>query len=231
MAARLTRRAALIAAVLGDTGMAACAQTAGRLPLQHDLELRPEHGTEGFPYLFHRPSGLWVGQDIQLAVPAARPLPDPLAPPKREAFLQVLWFGGLTIESASITGGVANRQVQQTPTAGPWYWWWIKKAIGDPELRRTQRLGVQIAWPQDDINGSARRYEPMEVFELPPIDAQPPGQWTPFKRADDVVAGEDAQFTVVKRKSSTSAHAELPEFPFELRARAQLWETPYRPKK
>ena len=228
LAADPTRRAALTVALSGTT-LVRWAQAAGRAPLRHELVLRPERGTEGFPYLYHEPSGKWVGQEIQLAVPAARPMPDPLVSPKYEYRMEVLMFGGLTIDRAAIVGGVGNRQLQQLPTLGDWYWWWINKSIGDVELRRTQRLGVQITWPDAEAGASARGPEPMEVFDLPDIDAQPPQQWTRWQRASAVVEGPDAQFKVAKGRLPKLV--ERPDFPFELRCRAALWDTPFRPRR
>lgn len=218
----------MLAAALCSSAAVRQTQAADREPLRHGLALRPERGTEGFLYLHHADSGKWVGQEIQLAVPAARPLPEPLAPPGRSAQMEVLLFGGLTIESAAVVGGVGNRQLQQLPSLGDWYWWWINKPIGDVELRRRQRLGVQIAWPSADAHDTtAQRLDPMEVFDLPEIDAQPLGVWTPWQRASAVVDGVDARFQVARGRFD-AGRAEPPVLPFELRSRSALWDSPLR---
>ncbi len=109
-------------------------------------------------------------------------------------------FGGLTVERAAIVGGIGNRQLHQLPTLGTWYWWWINRPIGDVELRRQQRLGVQVRWPHAQAGASA------------------------------LVDGPDAQFQVARGcfVARPVAHAALP---FDLRSRAALWETPFRPRK
>jgi hypothetical protein len=218
----------LLAAALCGTGAVRRAHGAGDAPLRQGLALRPERGTEGFPYVYHVPSGKWVGQELQLAVPVARPLPDPLVPPGRSPHMEVLLFGGLSIESAAVVGGVGNRQLLELPSLGQWYWWWINKSVGDVELRRRQRLGVQVVWPATADPGTAvQRMEPLEVFDIPAIDAQPLNVWTPWQRADAVVDGPDARFEVAKGRSG-AVPAKLPAYPFELRCRAAPWDTPLR---
>jgi len=224
--ALVPRRSTLLLTALQALGLRS-AHAADKTPLRHGLELRPERGSDGFLYLFHPPSERWVGHEIQLAVPAARPLPEPLVPPRQEARMQVLLFGGLSIESAHIPGGVGNRQVMELPTLGTWHWWWITKAVGDVELRRPQRLGVQLFWPE----GGTRRAEPLELFDLPAIDAEPPQQWTRWRRASRVVDSADAAMAAARGKAGVPLAESNIEQPFELRCRAALWETPYRARR
>jgi hypothetical protein len=224
--ALVPRRSTLLLTALQALGLRR-ARAAEIAPLRHGLVLRPERGTDGFPYLYHPPSERWVGHEIQLTVPARRPMPEPLVVPRQEARMQVLLFGGLSVESAHIDGGVGNRQVQELPTLGTWHWWWISKPIGDVELRRPQHLGVQVLWPE----GDTRRAEPMELFELPPVDAEPPQQWTRWRRASRVVDGADAARAALRGKAGVTLAESKVELPFELRCRAGLWETPYRARK
>lgn len=218
---------------LGGLWLAAGTEASTVRPLRHGFELRPEHGREGFPFLFHAPSGSWAGQEIQLAVPAARPMPDPLAPARQEPLMHILLFGGLTIEHASVAGGIGNRQLRTLESHGDWYWWWINRPIGDVELRRTQRLGVQVYWPEPQSPpGNRSTPEPMEVFDLPEIDELPPRQWTPWRRASYVIDGVDAKFRAARGNLPSESQATVRiAFPFELRCRTALWETPYRPRK
>jgi hypothetical protein len=198
-------------------------------PLQHGLVLRPENDDgSGFPYVWHTPSASWVGQECQLRVSAERTLPEPLAPPRQKPLLEVVQFGGLTIETARIVGGIGNVQHHET-----WRWWWIDKSIGDVELARPQRLSVQVFWSGADA--ATRRAEPLELFELPRIDALPLAEWTPWRRAESVHRDEDARFAIARGDiprrgwfGRSGRDAEPPSNGFELRCRAQRWETPYR---
>jgi hypothetical protein len=224
--ADIGRRRSLIAIAI-SVGMVTpgprLAQAASGRTLAHGIRLRREHGSEGFEYLYHEPSQQWVGQECQLRVAAARPLPEPLSPPGRERSFVVQQFGGLTIENARILGGVTNMQ-----RAGDWRWWWIDKSMGDTELKRAQRLGVQLFWPGAQADDDrARRAEPMELFQLPEIDVLPPGQWTPWKRADAAVDAANAAWQVANGRAPGGGDASVPQWPFEVRCRAALWETPY----
>lgn len=195
-------------------------------PLNHGLRLRPEYGDQGFEYVFDETSQRWVGQECQLRVLAERPLPVPLQRPDYAPTLVVQQFGGLTIDNARVLGGIAN--VQQEP---PWVWWWIDKAIGDYELKRPQRLGVQLHWPDEplaDKAGEQRpRSEALELFVLPAIDALPPGQWGPWQRAVSLVDAGNAAWQVANGRQTKAGNVADLRWPFELRCRAALWETPY----
>lgn len=226
----LARRRCLQALAGAWSAMVTAVSAQTSRPLRHGLVLRREHGEQGFPFLYHPPSGKWVGQEIQLAVPASRPLPVPLEARGQEALMKVSLFGGLTIEDANIAGGIANRQVAKLENGGDWYWWWINKPMGDTELKRPQRLGVQVFWPdplQPDRVRS-RRADPMELFVLPEIDLAAPGQWSPWRRAESVVEGASAAQDALRGKVTPNPETLLQ--PFELRARAGLWDTPYRPR-
>lgn len=193
--------------------------SAAGAPLGHDLVLRPEHGEEGFPYLFHRPTGRWVGRECQLRVQASRPLPEPLQPAQRESPLAIVLFGRLTAEPLQPSGGIGNAQRH-----AQWVWWWLAQAVGDVELKGNARIGVQVSWPG---HGDAAA-EAMEVFELPAIDALPPETWSPWRPPDRYQVGRDAWHAEAHRRPAAieAPVAKLP--PFELRCRAGLWRTPFR---
>ena len=192
--------------------------------LSNGMRLRPEYGTEGFEYVFHEPSQKWVGLECQVRVLASRKLPEPLAPPRQDPLLSMQIFGGMSVESASITGGVQNVQRFES-----YRWWWFNRAVGDVELKSPQRLGVQVSWPSPAATVDSVT-EPMEIFNLPPIDGLPPETWTSWRGPDALRAGTDAWYAEVhRRKGREPVPADLAQ-PFEIRCRAGLWDTPYRRK-
>lgn len=199
--------------------VSACAHAS---PFAHDMQLAHERGDEGFLYMAHPPSGKWIGRECQLRVPAQRPLPEPLAPDRADPLLSVLVFGSVSAASASIVGGVRNVQVFQN-----WRWWWINMPVDDGELRRPPRLGVQVFHPAADAPRN-RMAEPMEVFELPRIDALPPQAWSDWAGPSSIRAGHQAWHTEVHRRADTTSPPPGPGFPFEVRCRAGLWDTPFR---
>ena len=193
--------------------------------LSNGMRLRAEYGTQGFEFVFHEPSQKWVGQECQVRVLASRKLPEPLAPAKQDPWLSMQLFGGLSVETASITGGVQNVQRFEA-----WRWWWFNRAVGDVELKSPQRLGVQVSWPSPKGAGDAIT-EPMEIFTLPSIDGLPPETWTSWRGPEALRAGSDAWYAEVHRRNGRQlVPADLAQ-PFEIRCRAGLWETPYRRKK
>lgn len=179
---------------------------------EHGLVLRREHGDEGFEFLFHEPSQRWVGHEMQLAVPVARRLPDPLVPKDQSALLQVRLVGRKAIEDATILGGAANVQLQTLPTLGDWHWWWITRMLGDVELDGAQHLDVRLFWPDAERpeHEPSRRSEPRERFTLSRPDEEPPGRWGRWRRGE--------------REVGTPP---LP--PFELRCRTNFWPSPWHP--
>jgi hypothetical protein len=210
--------AIVLALSLGDT-------TGGRsmAKLKHGLVLRREYGTEGFEYLFHEPSGKWVGRECEVRIEDKRRLPDPLVLTGPNPALSILLFGGLTTESAPITGGIENVQRFET-----YRWWWLAIPMGDDVVnsKSAQRVGVQVTWPP--ASDGSQEIEPMEVFVLPPIDSLPPETWTAWEGPHTLRAGESAWHGEVHRKLAPEP-APVGRTPtFEVRCRAGLWETIYR---
>ena len=211
--------AALLALSFGGT-VAADAMVA----LKHGMVLRREYGTEGFEYVFHEPTGKWIGRECQVRIMDDRRLPDPLVLTGESPAVSMSLFGPLSVSSAPILGGIENVQRFER-----WRWWWVDIPMGDDALKSGHRLGVQVTWPP--AGGGHERVEPMEVFVLPPIDSQPPGTWTAWKGPDSLRAGESAWHGEVHRRRSPGSPVVGATPPFEVRCRAGLWETIYRREK
>src|SRR5262245_4853932 len=162
--------------------------------LGHGMVLRREYGTEGFEYLFHEPTGKWVGRECQVRILDDRKLPDPLVLTGPNPAISMQLFGGLTAGSAPIAGGIQNVQRFER-----YRWWWLDIPMGDDVLKAPQRLGVQVTWPSAGDGGG--QVEPMEIFVLPPIDTAPPDTWTPWKGPDSLRAGESAWHAEVHRRA------------------------------
>ncbi|CAG0962482.1 hypothetical protein BURK2_00815 [Burkholderiales bacterium] len=191
-------------------------------PLAHGMRLKPEGRDEGFLYLFHEPSGLWVGRECQLRVPLARALPEPLAPERQSERLQLHLIGAKSVESLTPSGGMRNEQ-----RFGTWRWWWLSMPVGDIDLPGPQRLGVQLHWPPE-ANAPAEA-DTLEIFDLPAIDAAPPEVWSEWRGPDRWRAGKSAWRDELRR--SQGADAPKSANPFEIRCRAGLWEVYARRKK
>jgi hypothetical protein len=189
--------------------------------LGHGLVLRREHGTEGFEYLFHEPSGKWVGRECQVRILDDRRLPDPLGLTGPSPAISIQLFGPLTVESAPITGGIQNVQRFER-----YRWWWLNIPMGDDVLKSLQRLGIQVAWPP--AGDGSRSVDPMEIFILPPIDTAPPETWTAWKGPDSLRAGESAWHAEAHRRAPRGPAPTGPLPTFEVRCRAGLWDTIYR---
>lgn len=189
------------------------------------MVLRREYGTEGFEYVFHEPTGKWIGRECQVRILDDRKLPDPLVLTGEHPAISMKLFGGLTVESAPILGGIENVQRFER-----YRWWWLNIPMGDDVVnaKAPQRIGVQVAWPSTAEGG---RVEPMELFVLPPIDTHPPETWTAFKGPDALRAGESAWHGEVHRRRSREPAPVGATPRFEVRCRAGLWATPFRAKR
>jgi len=187
------------------------------------MVLRREYGAEGFEYLFHEPSGKWVGQECQVRILDDRRLPDPLVLTGPHPAVSIQLFGPLSVQSAPILGGIENVQRFER-----YRWWWLNIPMGDDvvKARAPQRLGVQVAWPPAGDGGE--RVHPMEAFVPPPIDVAPPETWTAWKGPDSLRAGPAAWHAEVYRRGAREPALAGPTPTFELRCRAALWETIYR---
>jgi hypothetical protein len=191
--------------------------------LKNGMVLRREYGTEGFEYLFHEPSGKWVGRECQVRIHDERRLPDPLILEGPNPAISILLFGGLTVESAPIAGGIQNVQRFEK-----YLWWWLNIPMGDDVVKSKapQRLGVQVTWPA--ASDGSQQVEPMEIFVLPPIDTAPPETWSDWRAPDSGRAGESAWYAEVHRKLAREPSPSVQTPTFEVRCRAGLWETIYR---
>ncbi len=211
----------IFAATLAGVSLAAQGREPLR-PLAHGMRLKPEGRDDGFLYLFHEPSGLWVGRECQVRVPLARPLPEPLAPERQSERLELRLFGAKSVGSLTPLGGIRNEQRFDT-----WRWWWISMPVGDIDLPGPQRLGVQLLWPPEaDAPAEA---DTLEIFDLPAIDAAPPEVWSEWRGPDRWRAGKSAWRDELRR--TQGADAAKSAKPFEIRCRAGLWEVYARRKK
>jgi hypothetical protein len=210
-----------IAAALLALSVGAAVAAEGMATLKHGMVLRREYGTEGFEYVFHEPTGKWIGRECQVRILDDRRLPDPLMLAGASAAVSMKLFGPLSVESAPILGGIENVQRFER-----WRWWWLDIPMGDDALKSGHRLGVQVTWPP--TGGGQERVEPMEVFVLPAIDSQPPGTWTVWKGPNSLRAGEAAWHGEVHRRRSNETAAVGATPTFEVRCRAGLWETIFR---
>jgi hypothetical protein len=191
--------------------------------LGHGMVLRREYGTEGFEYLFHEPTGKWVGRECQVRILDDRRLPNPLVLTGPSPAISIQLYGGLTVESAPIMGGIRNVQRFEK-----YRWWWLDIPMGDDVVKSKapQRLGVQVTWPP--ATDGSEQVEPMEIFVLPPIDTAPPETWTSWKGPDSLRAGKSAWHAEVHRRLSREPAPTGPTPTFEVRCRAALWDTIYR---
>jgi hypothetical protein len=208
----------LLPLLLGGTFAAAA-----RAKLEHGMVLRREYGTEGFEYVFHGPTGKWIGRECQVRIPDDRKLPHPLVLTGAHPAISMKLFGGLTVESAPILGGIENVQRFER-----YRWWWLSIPMGDDvvKAKAPQRVGVQVTWPPTTDGGE--RVEPMEIFVLPPIDTHPPETWGAWKGPDSLRAGESAWHGEVHRRRSREPTPVGATPTFEVRCRAGLWDTAFR---
>jgi len=81
--------------------------------------------------------------------------------------------------------------------------------------------GVQIAWPHD---GKETRYEPLELFRLPPVKNEEPGQWSEWMQAADLREGAFGWWD--EAHGNPSSNPAPPAHPFSMRCRVFLADVP-----
>jgi hypothetical protein len=112
---------------------------------------------------------------------------------------------------------------------------WSLRRADNPRFRRVAEAGFRYdsSLAPSIGSGAARnprgpvryRYDDgLELLELPPLGDAPPGEWSPFLRADRLREGGFGWWQETHGKDAPAL--ELPEHPFEVRCRLVLKEVP-----
>lgn len=164
-----------------------------------------------FRHVQDRETGLWVHIQCELRVPATRVLPDPLSTPETGDLVSYTQFTSISMGSAGIVPG--EFEVRD----GQRIWLW-RTLADDDMLAGTAQLGVQARWPGPP--GSGEQREPMELFELPPLNSMEPYRWSPWRVADEVRGGYFAGWGKLHGEAPDGSPA--PAEPYSLRCRPVL---------
>jgi hypothetical protein len=205
---RRRRRAAALALLLASACSPPLAQR-GRYRLASDPGSR--HATR---YVQDAESGKWAIRDCELRVAEARRLPEPLQDEAHGSKLDVSIFRPGSVASGLLLS--IDFELRDGYRV-----WRGAQVLGEDDLSGRVAYGVQLEWPRE---GEETRYEPLELIELPPLGDAPPGEWSPFLRADRLREGGFGWWQETHGKDAPALA--LPEHPFEVRCRLVLKEVP-----
>lgn len=171
-----------------------------------------------FKYVQEKKSGKWVNLHCELAVAAARPLPEPLSTPETGDLMSFTRFDPGSMGSA----GIAPREFK---LRGDERVWLYREVAKKSDLDGTSALGVAVSWPNPEQG--PRPHDPMETFRIPSIADLEPYVWTPWRGPDEVRGGDMPDWERVQ--GMESAAAPPVEHPFRLRCRTVLTDALFIP--
>lgn len=200
--------AALLCTVL--LGVKVCAKS-GRAQSKRYVAVQVGHGYN----VYDLNTKKWLQRQIQLRVSTSRKLPEPLISLEHGNLLHCTDYdpGGCG------TGNLVPDRFVVRDAFKIWQW---RKAMNREDLQGKNSFSISV--DRLDQEGRKTAPEPTEIFSLPPIDKQEPGQWTEWQGASSQRQGEFAWWQEVHKQ-------ELPEpvnieYPFEMRWRIQLTDEP-----
>jgi len=196
-----------VASLFGACGKAA----SGRYAMATDPASRYR-----FQYVRDRTTGLWIYREFELRVDTIRPAPDLWSDDAHGDRLSLQLFRPETAQSGGLRSG--------TPSIEEGYRIWRGADVADKsDLDGRAAYGVNIAWPRE---GEETRYDPLEIFSLPPLGDTEPGSWSPWVTAASLREGGFGWWEEVHGKPLDSVPA--PEHPFEFRWRLVAMDVPGR---
>jgi hypothetical protein len=202
------RALAILAALAG----ARCA----REPLpRYALESDPGSRSRA-EYVRDRASGRWVYREFELRVDTLRVLPDPMTDDAYGDRLSLQHFAPGSAKTGGLRSGLPRLDRGHRTWSGA-------DVIGRADVEGKVAYGVTISWQRD---GEPTRYDPMEVFPLPPLGATEPGAWSDWFSAATLREGAFGWWNEVHRRPGESLPR--PDHPFEFRWRLLLEDTPGR---
>src|SRR5262249_34702826 len=124
-----------------------------------------------FVYVRDRVTGQWVNRHCELRVSVERPLPIP--EPDGGDAISVQYFE----PGIAQTGGLRSAAFT---TRDRYRIWIIADVLNRADTKGRSSYSVQLAWRQ---RGAETRFDPLELFHLPPLGDMPPNVWSPWVRA------------------------------------------------
>src|SRR5215470_16287738 len=138
-------------------------ESAGRYAVAKDPASR-----YGFQYVRDQKTGRWVHREFEIRVDLARDLPDLRTDSDVGDRFSVQLFKPATAQ----TGGLRSA----VPVVEDGFRVWRGADVMDKyDLDGKVAYGVSVSWPQA---GSETKYDPMEIFPLPPLDQTEPERWS-----------------------------------------------------
>jgi hypothetical protein len=167
-----------------------------------------------FQYVQDSQTGKWVNRACELRVAKARSLPEPLQDAAHGSLLMVQVFKPETVESSFLLS------LDFKSDAG-YRVWPAAVVLDEDDLKGTSAYGVQVSWPED---GKPARADPMEMIVMPPPGDTPPEQWSEWLRAGQLREGQLAWWK--QANGAPEEQVAPPQYPFEIRCKLTLAETP-----
>ena len=167
-----------------------------------------------FVYVRDKVTGQWVNRRCELRAPVARPLPEPLTTSEDGDRLSVQLFDHESVRSAGI------RSVHPETRDG-FRVWVIENVLRADDVAGRTRYGVSVSWPQRD---QPTHHDPLELFYLPRLGNEVPGEWSPW-----VVASATREGALGWWSEAHGAPPAPPQpiaHPFELRCQVVTTDTP-----
>lgn len=203
-----SRWAAALAFLLALIGVGS-AHAANRYKL-----VRDPGSSWGRENMFDRETKQWVYRECEVRVKLDRKLPDPIRHPD---YGDQLTIQHMTPESAKSSGLVSI----EPEIRDGYRVWKIREHLEKADLRGTVSYGVGVTWP---VEGKPSIHDPFEVFELPPLGATPPDQWSPWVPPTNFRAGAMGWWEHVHQQPGETV--QRVRYPFELRFRLRLIDRP-----
>ncbi len=167
-----------------------------------------------FQYVQDSQTGKWVNRACELRVADARPLPQPLQDDEHGSRLSVEILKPETVESGLLLS-------LEFKSEGGYRIWPGAVVLDEDDLKGRVAYGVQVSWPE---TGEPTKTDPLEVILMPPPGDMAPEQWSEWLRAGQLREGQFAWWKQVN--GAPAEHVTPPEYPFELRCKLTLADTP-----
>jgi hypothetical protein len=169
-----------------------------------------------FKYVRDRVTDLWIYREFELRVDTVRPMPEPWSDDAHGDRLSLQLFRPQTAQTGGLRSG--------TPAIEDGYRIWRGADVADEsDLDGRAAYGVNVSWPRE---GEETRYDPLEIFSLPPLGDTEPGTWSPWLTAASLREGGFGWWEEVHGKAADPVSA--PEHPFEFRWRLVTIDAPGR---
>lgn len=171
----LVRRA--LVAVASLLGLGCSTAPPGRYALAAEPGATPR--TE---YVRDRVSGRWVYREFEIRVDTTRVLPDPLRDPDHGNALSIQLFKPGSAQTAGLRSIEPRLADGHRVRSGA-------DLAGRPDVEGQLAYGVALKWYR---HGAETRYDPMEVFPLPPLGDAEPGECPPGSARRRFAVGRSA---------------------------------------